>query len=180
MAERIIDCCSLLNLYAGWGGLENLRQLPHAWFVCEAVLGESEITREYGADQTLQEHKLVLDPFVDNGLIQKVAPVSESEVIDYLDFTQLIDDGEAQAIALAKHRGFVLLTDDRKALRLAHRDDVGVRTISTVDVLREWIERAEVEANTVRTVLTRIRELARYAPAKNSSDLAWWLAQQND
>lgn len=180
MADRIIDCCSLLNLYAGWGGLENLRQLPHSWFVCEAVLGESEVTREYDAAHIPQEQKLVLDPLVETGLIQKVAPESEPEVVDYLDFAQLIDDGEAQAIALAKHRGFVLLTDDRKALKLAHRDDVGVKTISTVDVLREWIERSEVETATVRTVLKRIRELARYVPAKNSSDLVWWLAQQND
>jgi predicted nucleic acid-binding protein len=180
MADRIIDCCSLLNLYAGWGGLENLRQLPHSWFVCEAVLGESEITREYDEAHVPQEQKLVLDPLVETGLIQKVAPESEPEVADYLDFAQLIDDGEAQAIALAKHRGFILLTDDRKALKLAHRDDVSVKTISTVDVLREWIERGEVETATVRTVLKRIRELARYVPAKNSSDLVWWLAQQNN
>jgi predicted nucleic acid-binding protein len=180
MADRIIDCCSLLNLYAGWGGLENLRQLPHSWFVCTAVFGESEITREYDASHTPQEQKLVLDPFVETGLIQKVAPESDSEVVDYLDLAQLIDDGEAQAIALAKHRGFVLLTDDRKAIKLAHRDDVGVKTISTVDILREWIECAHIESAAIRSVLKRIRELARYIPAKNSSDLVWWLAQQHD
>jgi predicted nucleic acid-binding protein len=180
MADRIIDCCSLLNLYAGWGGLEDLRQLPHSWFVCEAVLGESEITREYDADQIPREHKLVLDPFVETGLIQVAAPNSEPEFADYLDFAQLIGDGEAQAIALAKHRGFVLLTDDRKALKLAHREDVGVRTISTVDVLREWIECAAVNPASVRNVLKRIRELARYVPARNSPDLLWWLAQLDD
>jgi predicted nucleic acid-binding protein len=177
MSERIIDCCSLLNLYAGWGGLENLRQLPHAWFVCEAVLGESEVTREYEADHIPQEHKLVLDPFVKSGLITRAAPNSEAELADYLEFAQLIGDGEAQAIALAKHRGFVLLTDDRKALKLAHRGGLGVRTISTTDVLREWIECASVDIVAVRNVLTRIRELARYVPARNSPDLAWWLTQ---
>jgi predicted nucleic acid-binding protein len=180
MAERIIDCCSLLNLYAGWAGLEQLRQLPHSWFVCEAVFGESEITREYDENQQPQDHELVLAPLVDSGLIQKVAPESDAELADYLNFAQLIDDGEAQAIALAKHRGFVLLTDDRKALKLARREDVGVRTISTVDVLREWIEHEAVDTDNVRAVLKRIRELARYMPPKNSPELVWWLAEQQD
>jgi hypothetical protein len=80
MAERIIDCCSLLNLYAGWAGLEQLRQLPHSWFVCEAVFGESEITREYDENQQPQDHELVLGPLVDSGLIQKVAPESDAEL----------------------------------------------------------------------------------------------------
>ena len=180
MAERIIDCCSLLNLYAGWAGLEQLRQLPHSWFVCEAVFGESEITREYDENQQPRDHELVLGPLVDSGLIQKVAPESDAELADYLNFAELIDDGEAQAIALAKHRGFVLLTDDRKALELARREDVRVRTISTVDVLREWIEHEAVDTDNVRAVLKRIRELARYMPPKNSPELVWWLAQQQD
>jgi predicted nucleic acid-binding protein len=101
-------------------------------------------------------------------------------MLNYLNFAQLIDDGEAQAIALAKHRGFLLLTDDRKALKLARREDVGVRTISTVDVLREWIEHEAVDTDNIRAVLKRIRELARYMPPKNSPELVWWLAQQQD
>lgn len=180
MAERIIDCCSLLNLYAGWAGLEQLRQLPHSWFVCDAVFGESEITREYDENQQPQDHELILNPFVDSGLIQRVAPESDAEIADYLEFAQLIDDGEAQAIALAKNRGFVLLTDDRKACKLAHREDVAVRTISTVDILREWIEHEAIDAAHVRSVLKRVRELARYLPPKNSPELAWWLAQQQE
>jgi len=115
---------------------------------------------------------------VDSGLIQRVAPESDAELADYLNFAQLIDDGEAQAIALAKHRGFVLLTDDRKALKLARREDIAVRTISTVDVLREWIEHEAVNIASVRSVLKRICELARYIPPKNSPELTWWLAQQ--
>jgi predicted nucleic acid-binding protein len=179
MSERIIDCCSLLNLYAGWGGLETLRQLPHSWFICKAVRQETEVTREYDEHRVPREHELVLDPLIETGLIQVVGPDSEPEIADYLEFARVIDDGEAQAIALAKHRGFILLTDDRKALKMAHREDVGVRTISTTDVLREWIEKAAVDPATIRTVLKRIRELAKYVPAKNSPDLAWWIAQQN-
>jgi hypothetical protein len=54
---------------------------------------------------------------------------------------------------------------------------VVIETISTVDVLREWIERSGIQIADVRKTLTRIRELARFAPPKNSADLAWWIAQ---
>jgi predicted nucleic acid-binding protein len=179
MPNRIIDCCSLLNLYAGWGGLENLRLLEHSWFICKTVEGESQLTREYDEHHEPQDRELVLQPFVQSGLIQVIAPETDEEFSSYIEFAQLIDDGEAQAIALAKHRALTLLTDDRKALKLAHRPDVGINTISTVDVLREWIERGAIEIADVRNTLTRIRELARFAPAKNTADLTWWIAQLN-
>jgi predicted nucleic acid-binding protein len=180
MPNRIIDCCSLLNLYAGWGGLENLGLLEHSWFICKAVEDETEITREYDDQNRPQDRKLGLQPFVQSGLIQVIAPESEAELVSYLDFAQLVDDGEAQAIALAKHRDLILLTDDKKALNLAHRTEVGVNTISTLDVIREWANHAAIDAARLRTVLTRVRDLARYVPAKNSADLIWWMAQFAD
>ena len=92
-------------------------------------------------------------------------------------FSQIIDDGEAQAIALAKNRNMLLLTDDRKARKLAQRADVDVATISTVDVLREWVGQVGVDQATLRGILGRIQELAKFIPPKNSTDLAWWVAQ---
>ena len=177
MPNRIIDCCSLLNLYAGWGGLDNLLQLEHSWFICKAVEGESQITREYDEHQQPQDRELTLQPFVQSGVLQVIGPETDEEIESYLEFAELIDDGEAQSIALAKHRGLTLLTDDRKALKIAQSQHVGIETISTVDVLREWIERSGIQIADVRKTLTRIRELARFAPPKNSTDLAWWITQ---
>lgn len=175
MPNRIIDCCSLLNLYAGWGGLENLQQLEHSWFICKAVEGESQITREYDEHQQPQDRELALQPFVQSGVIQVIAPETDEEVESYLEFAELIDDGEAQSIALAKHRGLMLLTDDRKALKIAQ--NAGIETVSTVDILREWIERGGIQITDVRKTLTRIRELARFVPPKNSAEIAWWIVQ---
>lgn len=177
MSSRIIDCCSLINLYAGWAGLENLRALPHTWFICKAVETESEVTREYDDNRVPKEQPILLQPFIDSGLLHSVGPESDAEQATFLVFAQELEDGEAQALALAKHRGFVLLTDDKKARKLAQRQDVGVVTVSTVDVLREWISLAQVDPPNVRRVLGRIRELANFMPPKNSSDLQWWLAQ---
>ena len=177
MADRIVDCCAFLNLYAGWAGLEELRALPHTWHVCDAGYNESEFTREYGADGALIDVPLDLNPLVHSDLLKIVRPETDAELASYVDFAQELDDGEAQALAIAKHRGYVLLTDDRKALNMAARLDVAVATITTVGVLREWQLHNQVDAQAVRQVLERISVLARYAPPKNTPDRQWWQAQ---
>jgi predicted nucleic acid-binding protein len=53
-----------------------------------------------------------------------------------VNFATEVDDGEAQSLAIAKHRGFVFLTDDRKAVKVAQRPDVAVRTTSTPNILQ--------------------------------------------
>ena len=40
MDDHVIDCCSLINLYAGCGGLTELRDFRRSWYVCDAVLNE--------------------------------------------------------------------------------------------------------------------------------------------
>jgi len=38
MDDHVIDCCSLINLYAGWGGLSELRDFRRIWHICEAAM----------------------------------------------------------------------------------------------------------------------------------------------
>jgi predicted nucleic acid-binding protein len=176
VSAGIIDCCSLLNLFTGWGNLDNLRSLPYAWNICDAVLGESEFTREYGSDGNAIEIPLDVPRLIQSGLLSVVRPDTDAELADYVAFASEIDDGEAQALALAKHRKYILLTDDRKATRIAHRADVQVATITTIGILREWRERTEVDRTVLREVIKRIQVLARFSPRKDSADLQWWLA----
>ena len=177
MSDGIIDCCSLLNLYIGWGNLEKLRVLPYTWSICESVAHESEFTREYGPDGIPIDVPLDLLPLVDSGLLRMARPESEAEIEDYVSFAAEIDDGEAQALAIAKNRQFVLLTDDRKAIRMANRPDVAVTTITTVAVLRQWQERSGTDKADLRKVIERIQALARFIPRRDSPEHAWWLEQ---
>jgi hypothetical protein len=50
MDDHVIDCCSLINLYAGWGRLKEMRDFRRTWHICAAVLNEAEFTREFGPD----------------------------------------------------------------------------------------------------------------------------------
>lgn len=177
MSVSIIDCCSLLNLLTGWGSLENLRPLPYTWSICEAVLGESEFTREFGPEGDQIEVPLDVTALIKSGLLNVVRPETDGELADYVAFASEIDDGEAQALALAKHRKYILLTDDRKATKIAQRADVQVATITTASILKEWHEQSGVDQAALREVINRIQVLARFSPRKESADLRWWLAQ---
>ena len=174
MGTRIIDCCSLLNLFAGWGGLEKLSALPYRWSVVKAGYEEAQFVREYQRDGIV-ENPLALEPYRRSGLLSVLETENEGELADYITFAGEVDDGEAQALAIAKHRGFVLLTDDRKATKIAAREDVAVRTITTAGVLREWVEIESVDLENLGRVIERIEVLSRFAPRKDSLDWVWWM-----
>jgi hypothetical protein len=174
MDDHVIDCCSLLNLYTGWRGLAELRDLRRTWHVCDAVLDEAEYTREYGPDGAHVTIPLDIGTVVRDGLLLPARPETEVEIEDYVTFAMEIDDGEAQALSIAKNRGYVLLTDDRKAARVASRPDVGVRTTSTVEILRTWAGQDRRNEARLREVITRITSLARFRPKTESPDYNWW------
>jgi|CXWL01.1.fsa_nt_gi predicted nucleic acid-binding protein len=174
-AEHIVDSCSLINLHSGWGGLAELRAIGGNWHVCEAVLEESEYAREYGLDGVPTIVELNLPALVSDGLLAEVRAESEQELEDYVVFASEIDDGEAQALAIAKSRGYVLLTDDRKALKIANREDVGVRTICTATVLQRWAGLSPENEGRLPSIIARIEDLGRFRPHKDSSDYKWWL-----
>jgi predicted nucleic acid-binding protein len=171
MNNHIIDCCSLLNLYTGWGSLNQLGELNRTWHICEAVLNEVEYTREYGADGKPTLVRLNLSA---NMLLHPTSINGDEEMATYIDFASELDDGEAQALAIAQHRGFVLLTDDNKAIKIARRPEVDVKIVTTADMLRAWAQQSAHNEAALPTVIRRITTLARFSPKASSLDHAWW------
>ncbi len=136
----IVDCCSLINLYSGWGGLSELSSLHRVWCIGDAVLNEAAFIREFDPLGIPEKIALDLQPAVDAKLLLVQRIQSRAELYDFVDFSMEIDDGEAQALALAKHRGYSFLTDDRGATKFAERDEVAVKTITTAEILKEWAQ----------------------------------------
>jgi hypothetical protein len=62
--------------------------------------------------------------------------VISQEGVRYLHFLHQVDDGEAQALAMAEQRALPLLTDDIAGTMLAGR--MGVEVVSTLDLLHVW------------------------------------------
>lgn len=179
MPSHIIDCCSLINLFTGWGGLAELPGLGQQWHLCEAVLKEAEYTREYRSDGQPIPVPLDFSKLIESRVIHVVTPTSDEELDDYLAFASEVDDGEAQALAIARHRGFTLLTDDHAAMRLAARPEILVPTISTARVLQMWADSYPQNVRKLPGVIARIEELARFSPRRSSPDYAWWHAQRS-
>lgn len=173
MNEGVIDCCSLLNLYAGWRDLSPLQDIGGTWYVCDAVIRETQYVRELDDAGVIKEVPVDLTTALSAGLIKQAHPESEAELEDYVSFAVDLDDGEAQALALAKNRGLILLTDDRKATKLAGIS--GTRTITTATVMRQWSEQAPKFAARLPEALQRITLLARFLPPANSPDYKWWV-----
>ena len=165
----LLDACVVLSLYAtGWfeeilaaaapGAVVAETVAREALYVHATVEGERAIV---GID---------LSPAVASGLLSIVDFADEAEAAAFVDLALDLDDGEAASAAIAIHRGWRLATDDRKAIRL-----VSGRTeiVGTLDLLRDWSNRRNIDDGTVRVVFERIRH-RRYAPAPNHPHRAWW------
>lgn len=174
MTQHIIDCCSLLNLYTGWGNLDPLADIGGNWHICHAVLHEVEYTREYGTDG-----KPVAVPVNLPGppLLLPTRINGAQEMASYVDFACELDDGEAEALAIAKHRGWILLTDDNKARQVASRPEVAVATLNTPAILRNWAEQDVANQQQLPRIVKRIVELARFNLKTSSADYGWWSEQ---
>ncbi|MGN2246941.1 hypothetical protein ACFWZ3_09640 [Frateuria sp. GZRR35] len=174
MSGRVLDCCALLNLYSGWGGLTELERLPGTWWLCSAVLSEAIYTRDYGTDGLVAVASIARENLLGEKILE-MAPESPYEMELYVDFATELDDGEAQALAIAKARNLELVTDDKKATLVAASPTVGVRTVTTANVLREWADLPGTRSR-VRDVLLRIQTLARFTPQRSTPGADWWLA----
>lgn len=174
MANQIIDCCSLINLYSGWGSLVQMHTLGFSLHISQAVVDESESVYELGPDGSRIRVPLNLQAMQNELHYTIVRPETDGEINDYVDFAMEIDDGEAQSLAIAKHRGLVLLTDDRRAIAVASRPDVAVQIYTTPQVLQMWGELSAENTQQLPHVLLRIKELARYQPRPNTAERRWW------
>lgn len=164
----------MLNLYAGWGGLRELASFGDAWHVGEAVLGEAQYIWQFAPDGGKSQVPIDLRTLVTERLLNAVKPESEAELETYVELAAELDDGEAQAMAIARHRGFTLLTDERKALLIAQRPDVAVQTITTAQVLQNWVAHSAANTDRLPEVLRNIEECARFRPRPKTADAEWW------
>jgi len=139
MAALILDACGVLNLYASGRLAAILTASGHSWHLPVAVERESQTYRQPDpADPT----KLVRVPIdlvaaIQSGLLQRCDCENEAETDLYVELTTRLGvDGECMGLALAKCRGWSILTDDRKARRIA--EELGVPALATPQILKAW------------------------------------------
>lgn len=80
-------------------------------------------------------------------------------------------DGEAMCLALAASRGWLIATDDAKAIRLSRQ--AGLTVVSSPQLLKIWAD-TEDEAMVV-AALKDIELYARFRPNTAMAECQWWL-----
>ena len=176
MKHYVLDACALVNLHCGWGGLRELQTFGLSWSIGDIALQEALFVRDFDVHGAV--HKVMLDPtsVVADGTLQILSLGSAPEHASLVEFALDLDDGEAQALSLARHRQLVLVTDDRPAIRVASAPKVAVPTLGTPDVLMAWVAAHAQCQSRLPEVIRRISILGAFQLKKSARHHGWWQA----
>jgi hypothetical protein len=175
MTTVALDCCSILSLYAGWNGLEELRRFDYAFVASSISLNEASYSRDFSIDNSICRVELGKEAILSAGVIREVELGSAREEDCFIQLARRIDDGEAETIAICASRGYVFVTDDRLARTVAATVIASELIRDTPSLLSEWQTLFEVPASRLGEVLRRVSVLAKYLPPPNHPLRTWWL-----
>lgn len=110
-----------------------------------------------------------LRPLFDAGAAVR-AELSALELERFIGFAAQVDDGEAQAIAVASARGVPVATDDGRAGRLVR--EVGMKAIDTPELMVAWA--ATVSSAVASAAYIAIERRAHFRPRLEHPLRAEW------
>jgi hypothetical protein len=172
-----LDACCVLNL-AATGCFEGiLRGLPSHFYVGQRARREAQWLRVLDADQ---RDLVDLEPLLEMSLLEELQLWDPQERALFIELSVTLEDGEAEAAALAIVRGYALATDDRKARRVVAERSAGLRLYSTLEIIREWQICCAVSDASVATALRRVADRATYQPRRTDPLWDWWKALVGD
>lgn len=175
--RAIIDACSTITLVASGRFREVLREIPIPVMVSRYVRGE-EAGYIYGGppdDVRSVKEPIDLNPFVEEGLIHEVTLESDHEKATFVRLAGRMDDGEARTIAIAIHRKWTVVTDDRRAIRAA--DDTGLQVATSPELLKHWAEGGQPTDAEIAEALRSAELRGAYLIGKRHPLYDWWQEQ---
>ncbi len=176
MPAVILDACGTINLYASGRFVQILAALRRDWYLPTAVERESQLYRQPDpADpEKLVSLPIDLTPAFEAGVLRRCECVGEQEIELYVALASRIgDDGESMGLAIAKCRGWSVLTDDKKARRIAK--ELGVPVLATPEVMKQWAVATSPSVSELTHVLEAIELFSNYRPGRNAVDYEWWV-----
>lgn len=169
----VLDACCILNFCASGHFLEILRAIP-AQVIVALVVQDNEL-------ETLRQLENQVNPGAtqfEAALVQRWLTAidfeSELEAERFVNYAAVLDDGEAATCAIAVHRGWAIATDDKKAIVFFQQIAPHLQILSTLEVVKHWSEKANLNASELRSALSAIRSKGRYRPPKSHSLFNWW------
>ncbi len=159
-----------MNLLATDCAVDILRVVGWRLLVPPAVDGEALYLES--ADGSGNREPIDLSRLEESGVLEKVLPTDE-ELDLVVELAQLVDDGEAEVIALGLTRKVTIATDDRKARRVAAQR--GGLLMSTPDLLHLWHATAAVTDARMSAILNMVSRRSRYRPPLDHAFYEWWM-----
>jgi hypothetical protein len=178
MSSAAIDACCLIDVLASGHAEAILRAAGLDWHLPAAVEGEVLHVRQYDLAQPGQFLKIAVDlsPLTNSGILQVCAPANQIERDRFVHYAaQFRTDGEAMCIAIAEQRGWIVATDDRKAIRVAQQ--AGLTVVSCPELMKRWADATAPDHATLRKVLEDIQVLAQFKPNPTLPRYQWWVDQ---
>jgi len=176
MAAVILDACGVLNLYASGRFVAILTALRNDWYLPAAVERESNQFRQPDPADPDKLIALPIDllPAIQSGILTRCDCDSEAETALYVELAARIgDDGESMGLAIAKCRGWSVLTDDKKARRIA--SELGVSVLDTSEVVKHWSDIVKPSDADLSLVLKSIERFANFCPNRRMVQFNWWV-----
>ncbi|HVW79364.1 MAG TPA: hypothetical protein VHB69_00285 [Mycobacteriales bacterium] len=104
----------------------------------------------------------------------EIVELAPHELADYISLAVSLDDGEAATLALARSRGWPVVTDDRKAIRIAGSLRPAVRILDTPALLKLLARALRLDDAAIANTLRMVEERASFVPSRSSPDAEWW------
>jgi hypothetical protein len=174
----VIDACCLIDLLASGEAEVILRATGYAWHIPSAVQAEVQYVRQHDPDNPGGYKNVPVDltPLVKSGVLTPCQPDDPQEQAQYLHYATLFrSDGEAMCLALGECRGWVLATDDRKAILVAQQ--AGSTVVSCPELVKAWANATRPGSTRLVQVLTEIQTLAQFRPNASMPEYEWWVTQ---
>jgi hypothetical protein len=171
----VIDACCLIDLLVSGQMEEILRATGYAWNLPDAVNAEFQFVRQHDPARpgSFLNAPVDLSPHLNSGLLAACQPTASQEQILFVQYAaQFRSDGEAMCLAIAEARGWVVATDDRKAIRVAEKG--GLTVVSCPQLVKAWVDATRPDTALVVQVLTDIQTLAQFRPNSTMPESDWW------
>lgn len=170
----VLDACCILNFCASRHFISILKFIPAQVVVTEVVREQELITLQRLKNEE-NEGAIQFETAIIQGLLLVVDFESELEEETFVNYAfELGDDGESATFAIAIHRGWAIATDDKKAASFSQREAPHLQVLSTLEIIKNWSQEANLASTELRSVLSAIRTKGRYAQHKNHPLLSWW------
>jgi hypothetical protein len=78
-------------------------------------------------------------------------------------------------LALAQSGGWLVATDDRKAIQIAQQ--AGLTVLSCRELIKAWVDATRPDPAALVRVLNSLQRLAKVSPASTMPKSAWWFNQ---